>query len=109
MGISWNDFWQMNPRIIKAITKGHFEKIREQDSIVHAWFGTYGISALVFAIDHCIHPKDAKSEYIKESIYSNVGLSEDEINERELRKMIAAEEAWIINDRQRNLAETIIK
>lgn len=56
------------------------------------WFGNYGISALIVAIDRCFGGKKSKAEYIKEPILSqtsqtlkNDGLTEEEIQkQREL-------------------------
>ena len=76
-----------------------------------AWWGNYGISALCFAIDHCFSKK-AKSKYINEPIMSkaceNDGLTEEEIQEKELRKALLAEEQWIIAGKQKGLPETIL-
>ena len=77
-----------------------------------AWFGNYGVSAMIVAIDRCFGSKKSKAEYIKESILSkafeNDGLTEEEIQERELRKALLAEEQWIIAGKQKGLPETII-
>ena len=77
-----------------------------------AWFGNYGVSAMIVAIDRCFGGKKSKAEYIKESILSkefeNDGLTEEEIQERELRKALFAEEQWIIAGKQKGLPETII-
>lgn len=77
-----------------------------------AWFGNYGVSAMIVAIDRCFGGKKSKAEYIKESILSkafeNDGLTEEEMQERELRKALFAEEQWIIAGKQKGLPETII-
>ena len=77
-----------------------------------AWFGNYGVSAMIVAIDICFGGKKSKAEYIKESILSkafeNDGLTEEEIQEKELRKALLAEEQWIIAGKQKGLPETII-
>ena len=85
IGVTWQEFWGMNPRIIKCIAKGHKEKIKEQDTLMHTWWGTYGLSALTVAVEHCLHGKKAKSEYIKKPIMAdyektkeNVQITEDE-------------------------------
>ena len=54
-----------------------------------AWFGNYGISAMIVAIDRCFGGKKSKAEYIKESILSkkfeNNKSTEEEIQkQREL-------------------------
>lgn len=80
---------------------------------MHMWWGNYGISALIYAIEHCLAGNKAKSQYVKESILSklleNDGLTQEEIDNREIQKMILAEEMWIKNDKKRGLKETIIK
>ena len=77
-----------------------------------AWFGNYGVSAMIVAIDRCFGGKKSKAEYTKESILSkafeNDGLTEEEIQEKELRKALFAEEQWIIAGKQKGLPETII-
>ena len=77
-----------------------------------AWFGNYGVSAMIVAIDRCFGGKKSKVEYTKESILSkafeNDGLTEEEIQEKELRKALLAEEQWIIAGKQKGLPETII-
>ena len=60
MGITWNEFWKMNPHIINCIANGYREKQIEQDSLAHAWWGTYGLSAVSVAIEHCLSGKKAK-------------------------------------------------
>ena len=75
------------------------------------WWGNYGISALIVAIDRCFSKKPS-AEYIKESILSKAfeddGLTEEEIYEKELRKALMAEEQWIISGKQKGLPETIL-
>ena len=77
-----------------------------------AWWGNYGISALCFAIEHCLNGKKAKSKYVNEPIMAKVlendGLTEEEIYKKELRKALFAEEQWIIASKQKGLPETII-
>ena len=41
-----------------------------------AWriWGNYGISALIFAIEHCLSGQKAKSEYIKKPVLSDLNF-----------------------------------
>ena len=77
------------------------------------WWGNYGLSALNVAIDKYFSGKKSNAEYIKEPILSktfeNDGLTEEEIQEKELRKALIAEEQWIIAGKQKGLPETIIQ
>ena len=76
------------PKELEPYNKAHKMNIVEQDNLQHMWWGNYGISALIVAIDKCFSKK-TKAEYIKESILSkkfeNDGLTEEEIQkQREL-------------------------
>lgn len=76
------------------------------------WWGNYGISAMIVAIDRCFNGKKSKSKYINEPItlkaFENDGLTEEEIQEKELQKALYAEEQWIIASKQKGLPETVI-
>ena len=76
------------PKELEPYNKAHKMKIAEQDNLQHMWWGNYGVSALIVAIDRCFSKKQ-KAEYIKEPILSktfeNDGLTEEEIQkQREL-------------------------
>ncbi len=76
------------PKELEPYNKAHKMNIVEQDNLQHMWWGNYGISALIVAIDKCFSKKQ-KAEYIKEPILSktfeNDGLTEEEIQkQREL-------------------------
>lgn len=100
------------PKELAPFDKAHKNKVMELDYLQYAWWGNYGVSALIVAIDRCFSGKKSNSEYIKESILSktfeNDGLTEEEIQEKELRKALFAEEQWIIAGKQKGLPETII-
>ena len=51
MGITWWQFWELNPHKIKIIAKGYQEQKMETDAMVHAWFGSYGMSAVAVAVE----------------------------------------------------------
>lgn len=100
------------PKELEPYDIAHKKKIMEQDMLQHSWWGNYGISALIVAIDSCFNGKKAKTKYIKEPLaskaFENDGLTEDEIYEKELRKTLMAEEQWIMAGKQKGLPETII-
>ena len=100
------------PKELEPYNKAHKMKMAEQDNLQYTWWGSYGISALIVAIDRCFSGKKSKAEYIKEPILSktfeNDGLTEEEIQEKELRKALLAEEQWIIAGKRKGLPETII-
>lgn len=86
--------------------------LMQNDSMIHSVCGSYILSAVSVAIDHCLAGQKEKSEYIKEPIMSkefeNQGMTEEEIYERELKKALMAEEQWIIAGKQKGLKETVI-
>lgn len=49
------------------------------------WFGTYGISAFSFSIDHCVNGREAKTEYLEHSLLSKKD-DDGEMSEEELKK-----------------------
>lgn len=75
--------------------------------------GMYALSAVSVAIEHNFAGRKAKSEYIKEpllnKVFENDGLTEEEIEEREMMKELLAMEQWIMNDKRKGLPETNIK
>lgn len=100
------------PNELRSFYKSYKQKQKIEDEKMWIYWGNYGISAFIFAIDHYLNGKKAKSEYIKEPILSKVfendGLTEEEIYEKELQKALMAEEQWIIAGKQKGLPETII-
>lgn len=102
----------MNPRIIKLLIKGYQEKIKEQDYL--AWlFNQYTLSAVLVAIDRTIAGGKAKAEYIKEPVLQkaieDMNMTQEELDERELRKMLMYEEQWSNLERKAGLPETKLK
>lgn len=87
IGVSWKEFWNMNPRIIRLLIKGHEEKIKEQDYL--AWlFNQYTLSAVSTAVEHCLAGKKAKTQYIKQPFFSKVQKEEkEEISEEKRIEM----------------------
>lgn len=75
--------------------------------------GIYIESAVRVAIDRSLNGRKANQEYIKEPMLfefnKDEGLTQEEIDERELRKMISYEEMWIASARIKGLPETKIK
>lgn len=72
MGITWWQFWGLNPHKIKIIAIGYNEQKIEFDAMMHAWWGSYGLSAVSVAVEHCLAGKKAKSSYIEKPILSDM-------------------------------------
>lgn len=87
MGISWDDFWKMNPHIIKLVAKGHEEKIKEQDAQLYT-MGMYVLSAVSVAVEHCLSGKKAKSQYVEKPFLSEMQEKQkEEISEEKRIEM----------------------
>ena len=82
MGVTYERFMDSCPKELEPYVKAHNNKIMEEDYLQHLWFGNYGLSALIVAIDRCFRGKKSKFEYIKAPILSkafeNDGLTEEE-------------------------------
>lgn len=100
------------PNELKPYDIAHKKQMIEKDNFVHMWIGTYGMSALSVVISKCFS-KNSNAKYIEnpilEELIKNSELTQEELDNRELQRMILAEEQWIKNDLRRGLAETIIK
>ena len=70
------------PNELRAFYKAYKNKKKIKDEEMWKWWGNYGISALIVAIDKCFGGKKSNAEYIKEPILSktfeNDGLTEEE-------------------------------
>lgn len=53
---------------LEPYEKAYKQEMIEQDSLQHAWWGTYGLSAVAVAVEHAVFGEKAKSEYIKKAI-----------------------------------------
>lgn len=89
--VEWELFWHLNPKKLSPFIEGHKKKLKEIDSLIHTWIGTYGISALTTAISKCFS-KHSTAEYIKDSIMANALISDSDI-EREVEKFYAEQRA----------------
>ena len=112
IGVSKNEFFHSTPKILSAYDKAFEKKIVYRDA--ELWRnGQYTFSAVFVAEEHCLGGKKAKSEYIKEPILKamsdQIEYTQEELDNREIQRMILAEEQWIKNDRRRGLPETLTK
>lgn len=53
--------------------------------MMHMWFGTYGLSAVSVAVEHCLAGRKAKSKYIEKPVLA-------ETQERKTNKELTEEE-----------------
>lgn len=87
MGVAYEHFMDSCPKELEPYVKAHNNKIMEEDYLQHLWWGNYGISALIVAIDRCLHGKKAKAKYIDEPILQDINSKNDgKFSEEELQK-----------------------
>ena len=110
-GLSIHDIDQSCPADLEPYAKAHRLQLQEQDNQLYM-MGMYVLSAVSVVVERNLAGKKAKSEYIKEpilaKIFENEGLTEEQIQEKEIKKAILAEEKYIATT-IRCLPETIIK
>ena len=83
----------MTPRLLSDIRT---YKWREIDSYVHSAVGYYGISALVFSIDHCLNGNKAKSEYEQEKLMDDHYVVDHEYTQDEFEELSEDEQRDIL-------------
>lgn len=57
--------------------------------MVHAWFGTYALSAISVALDHCLFGNKAKSKFIEKTIFEDAQERENAqkpLSEKEIQR-----------------------
>lgn len=111
-GFTVDDIDWSCPADLEPYEKAHKLQMIEQDSQMHK-MGIYVLSAVSTAIERNFAGKKAKSEYIKEPLLSksfeNDGLTEEEIQEKEIKKAILTEQRYMARAINKGLPETIIK
>ena len=85
MGVTYERFMDSCPKELDPYVKAHNNKVMEEDYLQHLWWGNYGLSALIVAIDRCFRGKKSKFEYIKEPILSKT-FENDVLTEEEIQK-----------------------
>jgi len=84
-------FWHSNPRIIQVWEKAYRFKVNTLNDQIFRWVGEYGISALMFSIDHTMNGRKAKTKYVNKPIQM-FELTEEEKKEaqkKELEKFLS--------------------
>lgn len=84
LGITWEQFWDMNPRIVNAHIEGHKLFVQEQNALYHLE-GAYTKSALDATVGNLFKKKGAKAiEYpakpfdIEGEAETSEGMTEEE-------------------------------
>ena len=91
-GMTEEQFWRSNPRIIKTWEKAWKAEENRKNNLIHSYVGNYVMSAVTVAVEHCLNGKKAKSKYTEKPIQL-FPLTEEE-KKREQKKAIAQFMAW---------------
>lgn len=98
MGITYQEFWGMNPHIIKFYAEQHKNKRNEED--LKQWqLGQYILAAISTI---------GKGKYPKEPMFQ-IGISKEHIAERDMQKAILTEQRYAAMAINNGLPKTIIK
>lgn len=91
------------PKVLRAYDKAQLLKRQRIDEIAWHIIGNYGISALTVALSGKV--------YIEKPLLANaletIELTQEELDERELRKMLLAEEQWQKHYKKKGLQEVV--
>lgn len=82
-GMSEEQFWRSNPRIIHVWEQAWKAKENRMNGLVYAYIGNYELSALYTAIDGVLNGKKAKAKYIEKPIRIFELTEEERIQEQE--------------------------
>ena len=97
MGVAWSEFWNMNPRIIKAISEGYSEKIKSEiirnNNMAHLQ-GKYFSDAILSTVGN-MFSKGKPFEYPKEPyrLFADTHVLTEEEKQREVELFFEREEA----------------
>ena len=83
-GMTEEQFWRSNPRIIKVWETAWEEEQKRQNELTHMYVGNYFLSAVTVAVDHCINGKKAKTKYLEKPIQL-FELTEEEKEQQQLK------------------------
>ena len=71
---------------LEPYAKAHKQETLENDSLMHAWWGRYGLSAVSVAVEHCLAGRKAKSKYIDKPMLQQAEEKNKPLSEKELQR-----------------------
>lgn len=82
---------------------------KQRDNEMWMWMGSYGLSAVAVAVEHCLAGRKARSKYIERPVMEQQVTDGKEITEKDIRKAIITEQMYMAAAERKGLPETIIK
>ena len=86
IGVSRKEFFGSTPKILYAYDKAHEEKIKTIDTFAWQICGSYVLSAVTVAVDHCLNGKKATSKYMEKPSMQNIAEQSGELSEEEVKR-----------------------
>lgn len=86
MGMTKNEFMHSTPKVLKAYTEAYKIKLKTLDRLAWQFCGSYVLSAVSVAVEHCLGGKKAKSEYVKTPMMEKIEAENRPLSEEELQK-----------------------
>lgn len=74
------------PKVLKAYGEAYKIKIKTADRLAWQFSGSYILSAVAVAVEHCLGGKKAKSEFVKSPILEKIEEENRPLSEAELQK-----------------------
>lgn len=85
IGVSWDEFWRMNPRILSAIAEGYNQRVRNADYM--NWInGQYTLAAVTVGVERNLAGRKAKSEYPQNPFFEEIEKQNKPLSDDELQK-----------------------
>lgn len=85
IGVSWDEFWRMNPRILSAIAEGYNQRFRNADCM--NWInGQYTLAAVTVGVERNLAGRKSKSEYPKNPFFEEIEKQNKPLSDDELQK-----------------------
>lgn len=100
-GFSVNDIDMMNPTLLQPYVDAYKAEWRQRDREMYMWYGRYGVSAFITAIDATFGK--GKGKFVKETCYDSIEKQNNADEDAELQEMLNAERAWMAESQKANL------
>lgn len=86
IGVRRDEFFSSTPKILKAYDKAHEEKIKTMDALAWQFCGSYVLSAVSVAVDHCLNGRKATTKYLEKPVMQNKQINPEDMSEEEIKR-----------------------
>ena len=88
-GFSLHDIDWSCPADLEPYAKAYSMERKEKDSLVHAWVGSYGINAMVVALDKVMNGRKASAKYIDNPLITKAEEENRPLTQEEIERQRA--------------------